>query len=203
MAEKRKQSRISEDHLPIEGHRGRRELHKLYAMNLREAYLMVRPGLTSDDHGVFLKAESSLMKWSMAQELRKLYDDHKEGDNLSVIKGLSICIQYDLPIPQWCAKGFLTGVQEVNMCRAKSWDDVFGRPYQKGAHLSALMKRKMYRAKVWFRIQDLKKQNPAIALDEHLFESVGREFGIGGKTLTQDYYYEFEEFMRKAEKGEK
>ena len=72
---------------------------------------------------------------------------------------------------------------------AKSWDDVLGRPYRKGIHHEARRKRRQYRKVVYDRILEIKKAEPDTAIDGALFERVGRELGIGGKTLVEEYYY--------------
>jgi hypothetical protein len=109
------------------------------------------------------------------------------------------------PVPRdrrWCAEAFLTAIEDVQDYRAKSWDEVFGRPHKKGAQLDALRKRREYQAKVWAHIHVLKEKNPNIAIDGSLFEQVGKEFGIGGKTLTEDYYYSMQNLLGKSSRDE-
>jgi hypothetical protein len=196
------------DHLPIEGHRGRRELEKLYAMTAKEIVVGVLKYTPKGDPPSVRAIKYAMRRMEpflnsrIAHELRELYDQHKGGDKAAILHGLFLCIVNDLPIPRWCAEGFFTAIQDVVEYRAKSWDDVFGRPHPKGTHLEALRKRLEYVAEVRSRIRNLKETNPEIAIDAALFERVGKEFGIGGKTLTEEYYYGIERRPRKSSKNE-
>jgi hypothetical protein len=196
MAKRRKQSRISKAHFPLEGHRGRSLLEKLYAVTDRELYARYsdldpqRAQNSARAAQTLVRKIRHIVQCTQARRLRKLYSERKSSDGAAIVEGLVTCIQNDLPIPRWCADGFLSAYNTVYSYKAKSWDDVFGRPHPKGVHLGALLKRDQYAPLVRSRIHQIKRLNPDTPIDAALFERIGRELGIGSKTLTEEYYYD-------------
>ena len=124
--------------------------------------------------------------------LEALYKRHEAGDKTAILLCLATCIGNDVPIPQWCAYAFTVAIGDITSYRAESWEDVFGRAHKKGTNFHAHRKRNQYKMAVWKRIQSLRETKPDTAIDGYLFETVGKELGIGGKTLTEEYYYEVE-----------
>lgn len=151
---------------------GRTMLRRLYAMSATEAL-----------------DEMAIEKMVAARELMKRYRSHKEGDKGAVLEALYICVREQFPLPVWCEVAYLERFRKVLDRGAGSWDDVFGRPWPKGSHLGADEQRVKFAPKVFSRVLELHKAGHAI--DANLFEKVGRELGIGGKTLTEKYYYDF------------
>jgi hypothetical protein len=95
----------------------------------------------------------------------------------------------DLPIPAWLTLAYLQAFRDIYQYRAKSWDDVFGKPHPKGTHLDAKRQEWEKSILVYHRVKEILRNEPGTPIDGYLFERVGREFGIGGKTLTEKYYY--------------
>jgi hypothetical protein len=117
-----------------------------------------------------------------------LEDWYKRGNKTAILMGIVTCIDFDQKIPEWCQDAFLDAFTEVRAFGAKSWDDVFGQPHKKGMNLDAARKARLFGHQVWARVEELKKDGDAV--DGYLFERVGKEFGIGGKTLAETYYYQ-------------
>jgi len=85
---------------------------------------------------------------------------------------------------------FLKAYRKVRQYRAKSWDDVFGRPHKKGTHLDAKEQERKKSLPAYNRIKEIKRNDPSIPIDEDLFAIVGKEFGRS-KTLIAEYYYKW------------
>lgn len=100
-------------------------------------------------------------------------------------------------MPRWCALAYIKAFRSVKGFRAKSWDDVFGRPHPKGTQLDA--KRKQ-REKEFVVYNMVLERNPGDAIDGALFEKIGRQLGIGGKTLVEEYYYNVKKFLEDIKK---
>ncbi|HET7831818.1 MAG TPA: hypothetical protein VFK88_02525 [Gallionella sp.] len=122
--------------------------------------------------------------------LRKLDDYEKNfvADGYWLMTAIRTCANHDLPLPEWAAKAYIKAYDTVNNARAKSWDAVFGNPFPKGRHLNADRKRRMLTFAVWNEVTKMLSMKPNTALDEGLFETVGKKFAIG-KTLASEYYY--------------
>jgi hypothetical protein len=142
-------------------------------------------------------AKGPLFQWQGAQELIELYESYHAGDKGAVLKALHICFFTHLPIPRWCENAYLGAYRSVKFYNAKTWGDVFGSPHKKGAHLSTKKQETNYSFRVYDRIKQIKEEDPSIPIDGFLFESVGKEFGIGGKTLTEEYYYKWKNYFDK------
>lgn len=128
-----------------------------------------------------------LYQW-MALQMMEEYKKYFEQDRYWLMTTIRTCANHDLPLPEWAAIAYIKAYDTVNNARAKSWSVVFGDPYPKGQHLSAIRKRRMFKLAVWYEVQNTLVENPEKPIDEYLFESVGKKFSIG-KTLASEYYY--------------
>ncbi len=133
--------------------------------------------------------EGPLYQRIARKNLEELYDSYQAGDKQAVLEAFNGCFIHSIPLPRWCKMAFLSACEEVYTYKAKTWDDVFGRPHPKGTHLGAKREEREMCLLVCNRIRQIKKDNSSIPIDGHLFETVGKEFGIGGKTKTEEWYY--------------
>lgn len=177
---------ITEDFLPIR-EAWQAEMVELYSWNMEDAV---------SAHEIWLKNRPAdsiergpICKWLAAQELKRLGEIFRQGHQEAILDALYVCSQNDLPAPKWCALAFLNASREVQHYRAKNWDDVFGEPHPKGTHLEAKRQKREKMSAVFLRVKEIIETEPGTPIDGCLFEKVGREFGIGGKTLTEQYYY--------------
>ena len=169
--------------LPTEGP-GRNDLKKLYEWSFEDAWEAQEEWEASHGQG-----RGPFFRWMGAQELKQIYDMYKTGYKHAVTEGLYTCALNSLPMPRWLEMAYLGAYRTVRHYKAKSWDDVFGRPHPKGTHLGTKKQERDFAWKVYRRIQQIKQDNPSIPIDGFLFERIGKELGIGGKTLTEEYYY--------------
>jgi len=175
-----------DDLLPIVDGTGKDELKKLYSWTREEA-MKAQEKWWQEDHTS--KERGPLFKWIAAKTLKGLYEQYKSGKKKVILDVFYICSLHDLAIPKWCSDGLVEAVRKVHHYSAASWDDAFGRPYPKGTHLAAKRQKWEKAPEVYYRIQEIRKHDPSIPIDGYLFETVGKELGIGGKTLTEEYYY--------------
>lgn len=139
-----------------------------------------------------------LFQWAALHQLDE-YEKYYQQDSYWLMTAIRTCANHDLPLPEWAAKAYIKAYDTVNNAKAKSWNAVFGNPYPKGQHLSAIRKRRMLMFSVWNEITEIlnreqiwndatKQWESVTAIDESLFEAVGKKFHIG-KTLASEYYY--------------
>lgn len=129
-----------------------------------------------------------LKQWFALQELDICHKNYEKHPYL-LMTAIRICANHELPLPEWAATAYIRAYDTVNNARAKSWDTVFGNPYPKGKHLSAIRKKRMNGVAVWNEITRIRQMDPDIPIDEELFEIVGKKLGLG-KTLASEYYYD-------------
>lgn len=133
--------------------------------------------------------EGPLYQRIASKNIDKLYDSYRAGDKQALLEALYGCFIHSLSFPRWCKKAFISACEEVYTYKAKTWDDVFGRPHPKGTHLAAKREEREMSFRVYEEIRQIKKECPSTPIDGQLFEEVGKKFGIGGKTKTEEWYY--------------
>lgn len=127
-----------------------------------------------------------VFQWAALQELKAYEAQYLDGHKPVVLLAVSECARTGLVMPNWLVKAFLRAFRTGWHYEAKSWDEVFGAPLPKGAHISALQKKRKYSMHVWNEInrrhRELKRP-----IDDELFAEVGKELGLGC-SLTKEYY---------------
>ena len=122
---------------------------------------------------------------------RKLFE---QGHKDQLIRCLVLCMQKGVPIPPWLERAFKKAYFDVLSCEVKSWDDVFGRPLEKGKHAAKVRRDLKIAHPIWAAVQKRHAEGEPIA--KKLFEEVGKLFDpqISG-TIISDIYYETEEYF--------
>ncbi len=168
--------------LPTEGP-GREDMLELYSWDFEKAWK------EQEEWPEISTQRGPFFRWLGAQELKEIYEIYKEKkDPALIIEGLYVCSLNSLPLPRWCEFGFLKAYRTIRHYKAKSWDQVFGKPHKKGKQLYAAAQQRGKGLKIYNRITGIKKKDPSIPIDNSLFEDVGEEFGCC-RTLAADYYY--------------
>lgn len=180
-----------EEHLPTEG-QGREEMIKIHSWRFEDAWAAQETWQGEDTH---IKGRGPFFRWIGAGELQGLYELYQKGNKAAVVEALYVCSLNSLPIPRWCEMAYLSAYRKVRQYKAKSWDDVFGRPHPKGIHLETMRQEREFALRIYHRIKEIKRDDPLTPIDGYLFESIGREFGIGGKTKTEGYYYKWKNYF--------
>ncbi len=92
------------------------------------------------------------------------------------------CANHDLVMPDWVARGFIRGYDQVLNCRVGSWDKAFGAPYPKGARVADMKRRRELRLAVFFAVQALHRSDPKVyPICVGTFEQVGQQHLFAGK----------------------
>jgi hypothetical protein len=129
---------------------------------------------------------------ALPQDFEKIMAQYQEayenGNKGVILYAILDCVERDQLLPVWLKKAFFDAFWSVQDWEVRSWDDVFGKPHPKGTNLEATRNRILYPSKVYQRIEELREAGQAVGVA--LFEKVGRELGIGGKTLTEQFYYQ-------------
>ena len=91
---------------------------------------------------------------------------------------ISNCFLNNNSVPVWAQKALINAISKAKTYQIKSWDEVFGRPLEKGKQLTAERRRLVLMEPIFKRVRGRHEAGESITKD--LFESVGREFGVSG-----------------------
>lgn len=186
---------IPDDFLPTEPGPGRDEMRKFFSWTFEEAWK--EQEIFHAKYGKDIRARGPFFRWNGVQELKQIYQDYKDGNKKAVMEAIFICSMNSLPLPRWCENAFIKAYRHIKQYRAKHWEDVFGEAHPKGIHLETKRQEREYPIRIYDRIQQIKKESPETPIDGYLFESIGREFGIGSKTKTETLYYREKNLRKK------
>lgn len=129
-----------------------------------------------------------LKRWplelSEAATLDMLERRFNDGDPSATIHALRKCLSLRTPLPKWLCKALIQQTDKIMNYESRSWDEVFGRPVPKGAHLSALREQKKLSPLVWTEVSQRKERSET---DEVAIEAVAEKFNIG-LTRTKRYW---------------
>jgi hypothetical protein len=185
--EKKQSSALGlEPHLPKEGP-GRDDMLQLLSWTFEDAWKAQDEWELTGNQG-----RGPIFRWVGAIELREIYEAYQSGDGAAILEAFHVCSLNSLPIPQWCEYAFLKAYRKVRFFKTEknSWDEIFDRPHPKGTHLQTKRQEREKGPKVYRRIEEILRDEPGTPKDGALFERVGRELAIGGKTLTEGFYYQ-------------
>ncbi|RFC31110.1 MAG: hypothetical protein DID91_2727704424 [Candidatus Nitrotoga sp. MKT] len=155
---------------------------------LQEAYTANEAALVESPERSFADPTLPLYQWAALHELEHLRTRHEQGEKFALMLAIRKCANHDLIMPPWVVAGYIAAFDTILNYRSKDWNEVFGSPIPKGAHLAALRKQRKLEFAVFNEIVRIRKCSLDQAIDAGLFESVGKQFNIG-KTLAEEYYY--------------
>jgi hypothetical protein len=110
----------------------------------------------------------------------------------AVLQAIFICLQRDLPIPDWASGEFRRAYAKGSHGQLKSWDEVFGRP-RTADQYRRWWQRVSVPQKVWGAVAEAKGRK--VPIDDKLFEKIGRDLGLGGKTKVREFYKMWADFL--------
>jgi hypothetical protein len=123
------------------------------------------------------------------------------GDVSAVLKCVHLCVVDERPPqawPEWARDYFVDKCEEGYEGKLKSWDQVFGHPYTEDAHRRNI-RDAHFPWVIYKRIEAAKEAGRPI--DDKLFEEVGLELGVGGKTLTKNLYARARDAVAEVKEG--
>jgi hypothetical protein len=109
---------------------------------------------------------------------------YRMGNKDALIMMLGACAISGWPIPKW-AGDIIVGAHDYAVHgMLGSWDELFGKPPtpKKGALL------RDWQLRWYIHGEILVAQSKGEAIDDLLFERIGKKFGIGGKTKVKKIY---------------
>jgi hypothetical protein len=119
----------------------------------------------------------------------------ENGEKAALLEMMFHCATSNQPLPEWARNAFMQGYCVVREGYAPSWDDLFGKPHPGKKHLRTIQLDGQ-KWSVHSRVLDIRERENA-PIDGALFERVGRELGIGGKTLVSKLYYSVDHALRR------
>lgn len=126
----------------------------------------------------------------MTADRDRLFEDlrttHGKGDKRALLQAILYASMFRCPLPDWAADAFKTAYEHVERGGAASWDDVFGRPHPPGKQLRSI-KLNAQKYEVLRLVRSL-AAGKNMALDEKLFEEVGKIFGVKKTKISELYY---------------
>ena len=109
--------------------------------------------------------------------------EYEAGDKTALMRIVVCCACNKSPIPEWATDILINTYGYAFWGEVASWDLVFGKPSRRRKNVSRKWMRK---DEVFWKIVLSKEKGRVI--DDKLFEEVGRELGIGGKTEVKRMY---------------
>ena len=119
-------------------------------------------------------------------------DRHKELErdgSLALFEAIAFCGRTNIVIPTWAATAFNDGFHRVLWAEVATWDEAFDRPWPPRTDRSAVRRHTRIMTEIYLRVRTLHEGGDR-AIDEELFEDVGKEFKIGRSLCSKLYYQE-------------
>jgi hypothetical protein len=110
----------------------------------------------------------------------------EEGNKEILLKAMHQCLIMKKPLPEWLRLAFVQAYQSAYPFEIHSWDEIFGPPHPKGAHLKTRKQHFGLRLPISSRVRELAESGEKI--DKGLFDKIGKEFNISGTTASTIYY---------------
>jgi hypothetical protein len=120
-----------------------------------------------------------------ARSLKILKDKSEAGYKPAVLMAVYQCVLMRKPLPEWLCQAFIRTYESAAAFEIKSWDEAFGPPQKKGAHLGT---RKNYARLRYPVALQVALRAPQERIDTGLFEKIGAALDIK-KTKASDIYY--------------
>src|SRR5262249_38288467 len=123
---------------------------------------------------------------------------HRGGDKTWLLFEIWRCSRDGREIPKWAIDALDQAYRAALAGDLSSWDEVFGKPFPKGTQ--PRRRRALIRKwEVWAMVHDLAEEGNAI--DDSLFERVGKKLAIGGRTKVKELYAACEKQIENGEFG--
>ncbi|MCK9229243.1 MAG: hypothetical protein M0Q23_00940 [Syntrophales bacterium] len=187
--------KIPDELLPSIDGPERAEMARLYAMPVDEAVqCLTEERWPRDIRSSHCRDQFS--RWIGVQELKWLKQAYDAGNDAAITEALFTCAVNSLAMPAWLEVALAHSYHKVRRYQAKSWDDVFGKPHPKHIKIEAHRDRLKKRHAVYRKVQELRRDDPSVAIDRGLFDDVGREFCLSG-SLVEKFYYEVKNYLER------
>jgi hypothetical protein len=124
---------------------------------------------------------------------------YEEGDKTALLRMLVHCAFYRRTMPEWAVSAVVSIYRAALAGEIRSWNDVFGRPWQQERPRAQRrsLRTRTWKWEVWKRVHELHK-GEGKPIDNKLFEEVGKQLAIGGKSTVAALYGEAEQAFRRV-----
>lgn len=138
-------------------------------------------------------AGPELVSASYLTDVYDLFDsleiDSAAGDKSAPLKVIHLCVGLGLSVPEWAKHDFVQACDDGYGGKLKSWDEAFDHPNTPGK-VQRDDRDKDFDLQVYEAVEAARGTTP---IDDTLFAQIGRDMGIGGKTLVKRLYREVKE----------
>ncbi|PSJ18447.1 hypothetical protein [Nitrosomonas supralitoralis] len=142
-----------------------------------------------------------LSQWAALHNLDNLHTQYIQGNKFALMQAIRECARCDLVMPPWVGSAFRKAFDTIANYKSDNWNEVFGDPIPKGAHLNALKKKRNLKYAVHLEAINILQADVEQAIDAGLFERIAEKFHIG-KTQAEEYCRDVEKttgfFLREA-----
>lgn len=135
--------------------------------------------------------------WSDAIDVEQ--KKFERGDRVALFAAIRLCANHDQALPEWVARGFIEGYDQILNCRKGSWDEAFGRPFPKNSKLHALRKRRVNAIKAANLVRAAQDRGESVA--DELFEKIGKKLAMSGSAVSKLYYSSAKPFRIEPKKS--
>ncbi len=121
-------------------------------------------------------------------EVEWMRSEYLHGDNSALLIALLNCCNLKhSPMPNWVSSAVHNAIEQWAYYEKKTLDEAFDVVKPKGFNLNAARKKIDIGVDVYLRVRTLNENGEAI--DDGLFDRVGKAFGISGSSAKK-YFYE-------------
>lgn len=131
---------------------------------------------------------SPFHRWDAWNRLSEYKAAYEEGNKEVLFSALRNCAAHNLPMPNWLADAYCMGHDLWLSYRKPTLDEAFDVKPPKGTHINKLKELRTLKVAIPLFVRKL--QETGRAIDPHLFEDVGKEFGVSG-SKARDIYYKY------------
>lgn len=117
--------------------------------------------------------------------LRKKWE---AGDSKALIKAISDCGVYGLPLPDWCNDAMQEASRKLESLEARTWSDVFPEPF-KGRRMHDLRREAVIKIPAVKEVLDLRERSEPVEILA-AFSEVSVKYAVSMEKL-REWYYQF------------
>lgn len=124
----------------------------------------------------------------LSEYLETARQKYIEGNRAVILMALHQCMLLKREPPEWLRLAFMEAYQTVAALKGESWDEVFDRPHEKGAHVDTRAKNAILAIEVAARVAARPKGKGASR--SGIFQDIADDLHISaGKA--EDLYYKY------------
>ena len=134
-----------------------------------------------------IRGEPSPWPIDPAYKLEGSFEDRfRAGDKQILLWAIDEYAQKGEPVPEWAAAALNDILYRMAIGEFDTWDDAFGKIFADG-HRRVGIRTLARMFEVWTRVKEINAAEGS-AIGDGLFERVGRDLAVGGKTTVGKLY---------------